>query len=275
MRTLFTLFSLVLLFGGCNIKHPPKDVDLDTLFDTVPAFDANNPVPYDSTFQTLLDKSSYLAPDGNTSDSLHDFSSENFYLDDENKLTFALNKTPASPRTASMLLQKQTWQTKDSEGNFYLSQVRCYKPKKIDAYTWMEVHGLKKLDDNQSIYYNYPLVKLVWKRNFNNLYDHIWAIMTKSTPSESEPKIYEYIDLGPRPDYIFPAEVHIRDNILEVKINYSTMTTQNVSYWEDVPSYFKVGISIEDYNDEGVAATAFSELNFEDNASNVSDITHF
>jgi hypothetical protein len=274
MQILFIIFTLLLFFTGCNVKHPPKEINLDMLYDTIPTYDVNNTPPYKSIFKTLLDKSVYLSPDNNTTDSFDDLSTKNFYLDKSGNLIFRINKTPISPKTTSMLLHKETWQTNDVEGNFFISELRCYKPKEIDSYTWMEAHGLKKLDANQSIYYNYPLIRLVWKRNFHNLYDHIWAIITKSTPNEYEPKIYEYVDLGARPDYTFPAEVHIHNNILEVKINYSVMTTQNVTYWENVPSYFKAGISLENYNYGGVAATAFRKLDFENNASNVSDITH-
>jgi hypothetical protein len=80
MQILFIIFTLLLFFTGCNIKHPPKEIDLDTIYDTIPAFDINNTPPYKSAFNTVLNKTFYLFPDGNTTDSLKNLATENFYL---------------------------------------------------------------------------------------------------------------------------------------------------------------------------------------------------
>jgi|GEM_PF-3195046 hypothetical protein len=272
-----TSFMLLLffLFWGCDLKQAPVEINFDTIYDTLPSYEEEESYPYDDTFQYVMNKSLYESPDANKTDlygGFYDlyfsnlFLRESFYLDRDKNLVFTLKKEANTPKQTSRLIQKETWSTADSEGNYFISTLRCYKPKEIDSYTWAQVHGLD---------YNYPLVSLTWERNMNGQYDHIWAIMTKSSPGVNEPKIYEYIDLGKRPDDFFPAEIHIRENILEIKINYSTMTTQNVSYWENVPSYFRAGMYLDMYLDGGVAGVAFSDLRFENSETNVSFITHF
>ena len=269
---IFTLL-IILFFQGCDRKSPPPIIDLDTIYDEIPLFSSNdNP---SNQFDYVINNSLYEFPDGTVSPISSILQNKNFYLYDNLDLVFTLDKLSNSHKQSSRLIQKESWKTSDTNGNYIISKTHCYKPKSIDSYVWIELHGLYKKDANTSIYYNYPLVSLVWYRNFNNEYDHIWAIMTKSSPSEFEPKIYEYIDLGTRPDYIFPAEIHVKNNILEIKIEHSTRSTQNVSYWENVPTYFQAGITINNYQDGGEAAVSFNELRYESNESNVSNVTHF
>jgi len=274
MLNVIYIILTLLIFEGCDRKSPPPAVDLDTRYDVIPSHNTNDIYPY-SKFSYVMNNSIYEYPNGNTTQKFSNLSNSSLYLDQDENILFTLDKESNSSKLSSKIIQKETWSTADKDGNYLISNIRCYKPHTIDAYTWAEVHGLHQVDANSSIYYNYPLVSLTWQRNKNNQYDHIWAIVTKSSPSEYEPKIYEYIDLGARPDYFFPAEIHVKNNILEIKINYSTISTQNVSYWKNVPTYFQVGISINNYKDGGEAGVAFSDLRYENNESNVSDITHF
>ncbi len=284
MIKLILSLSLFLFFTGCDFKQPPKEVDLDTIYDTLPLSEDMNNYPYTKKFKYVLDNSLYEKYSNTNIDINSSFNSiyfsdtfnrNLFYLDSELNLVFSLNKQKKSPKIASQLIQKKSWHTSDYPGNYLISMVKCYKPQEINSYTWMQIHGLEKKDANESIYYDYPLVKLTWERNMKNEYDHIWAVVTKSSPGVDEPKIYEWIDLGARPENTFSAELHIHKNILEIKIEYSTKSIQNVSYWKNVPSYFKAGIFIDSYLDGGEAAVSFSELRFENNESNVDNITHF
>lgn len=275
MTHILSLISLLLFLSACDLKQPPEDIDLDTIYDTLPSYSDTDTYPYIDSFKYVLESSHYESPDGSQFVVNENFRSDSFYLDRDQNLLFALYKEPNSQKTASQLIQKQTWHTSEDNGNYLISIARCYKPKEVDSYTWIQVHGVGKNDANRSVYYDYPLVSLTWERNMKDVYDHIWAVITKSSPGVDEPKIYEWVDLGARPDNFFAAEIHIVHNIMEIKINHSTLSIQNISYWEDVPSYFKAGISLGSYIDGGEAGVSFSELRYENNASNVENITHF
>lgn len=284
MRYFITMLSLLIFISACDLKKPPVETDADSIYDILPAYNTTSTYPYIEKFKYLLDNSLYQ---GENQDKLpidenfhtlyysEGFKQKTFYLDTDENLVFSLAKQENTHKVSSLLIQNNTWHTNEENGNYISSMARCYKPKNIQAYTWMEVHGEGKKDSNSSIYYNYPLVSLTWERNMKGEYDHIWAVVTKSSPGVNEPKIYEWIDLGARPNNFFLAEIQIRNNIMEIKINYSTISTQNVTYWENVPSYFKVGISLENYLDSGEAGVSFNELRYENNASNVENITHF
>jgi len=287
MKILFICFSFLLFINACDIKHPPEEVDPNAVFDVMDTYNSDSCYPYD-TYKSLLDKSLYkdkygnvMILDDNFSKIYYNSSSFNkdlIHLDDENNLVFFIDKEKNSPKVSSKLLQKDTWFTSDEDGNYFISKLRFLKPENTNSYTVMQAHGVYKEDSNSSIYYNYPLLQIVWRRYYGSsdkIYDHLWAIVTKSAPGDDEPKIYEWIDLGPREDNEISLEVHISHNIMEVKLNYTTLTIQNVSYWERVPTYFDAGVSIDNYIDKGKACVVFKQLRFEDDPQNVENITHF
>ena len=273
--------SLLFILTGCDRQQPPKEIDLDTIYDTLPSYDAQSCYPYDS-FSTLFDKSFYYLNNLPAQKIDREFAQiyyeSNFekkalYLDYENNLILSKSKEKNSSTTRSLIAQSEPWFT--SQTHYFVSQVRAFKPKTLQRYSFMQAHGVFKQDANRSIYYNYPLVDIRWEREYDDRYDHLWAVIIKSSPSDDEPKIYDWVDLGARQDNHFSLEVHIAHNILEVKVDYKTKYIQNVSYWERVPTYFSAGVILNSYIDGGEAGVSFKELRFENDAANVENITHF
>jgi hypothetical protein len=285
----FSLILLGLLFVACDNKKPPLETNLDLSYDKVPVYsEINTSYPYSfEKFHNVLEQSNYQYPHAETiaQHAAYDtFKSAAFYATQNGDLHFDLTKEQYQVKERSELRQvykdplsgefntSKGWRTSDNNGNFWLAQVRCYKPKETLAYTWMQVHGIDGVDitlkDGTVVKsFNYPIIRLTWERYRDGVYDHLWAIVITSYPRED--KVYEWTDLGPRPNDFFDAEVHFQSNTLKVLIHGNIMLSYDVSYWEEEPSYFKAGLYINRYEDGGEASVAFRNLRFENNASMV------
>jgi len=281
------LVTLLFLLVACDNKHAPMEPDLDVIYDKLPAYsEINSSAPFlEEKFHNVLNQSNYQYPHGTTIVHIGEyegFKSSAFYLNEKGDLNFSLLKEFGVTKERSELRQvyknRETgefdlhtgWKTSDSNGNFWIAQVRCFKPKVTQSYTWMQVHGIDGtdiiLDDGTTVKsFNYPIIRLTWERYRDGIYDHIWAIVITSYPRT--PKVYEWTDLGPRPDDFFNAEVHFQSNIMKVIINKTVMASYDVTYWETEPCYFKAGIYINRFTDGGEASVAFRQLRFDTNDS--------
>jgi len=262
---------LVFLIGtlfivACDAHKPPTDVleNSDLTYDETPVYDESTslyPADFDK-FKGILKNSKYQYPHDTLTvsyDQYDGYKTENFYVDKNENLYFILTKEHDTPKRRNELREgpeSREWHTSDADGNFWVSNIRCFKPKPgLQSYTWMQIHGTSNT-------FNYPLLRLLWVRNRGGIYDHNWAIVIISNPDE--PKIYEWIDLGKRPDTFFDAAVYVQNNLMEIKINNKVIKTYNVSYWETVENYYKAGIYINLFKDGGEGVVAFRELQFLD-----------
>lgn len=292
LAPLALLLSFLLLLSACDNKQAPIEPNLDLIFDALlPYSETNASAPYSlEKFQSVLNQSNYQYPHAETivdKGEYGEFKSDAFYLNEDGDFHFALRKDYNTVKERSELRQvcrnPQTgefdtnsgWKTSDKEGNFWVAEVRCFKPEVTQSYTWMQVHGINgtdiTLNDGTVVRsFNYPIIRLTWERYRDGVYDHIWAIVITSYPRT--PKTYDWIDLGPRPDNFFKAEVHFQNNIMKVIINEILMTSYDVTYWEEEPNYFKAGIYINRFDDGGEAYIAYRKLRFD---TNDSQITHY
>jgi len=270
--------SIVLFFSACDVKHPPEEVDYDKVqdYDTIKTYP---PYSFDK-FKDVLDESNYQYLHSTTTIynvEYNNFKFKAFYADKNGDLYFSLDKKMDTIKERSELRQELVdpktgkpslnigWKTSDKNGNFWVAEVRCFKPQYTESYTWMQVHGIKDvnitLNDGSIVKsFNYPIIRLLWERYRDGIYDHIWAIVITSYPRT--PKIYDWIDLGPRPDDFFDAEVHFKDNIMKIIINYNLVASYDVTYWGEEINYFKAGIYINRFSDGGKAYIAYRELHF-------------
>ncbi len=283
------LFIILVLFNGCDFKKPPIEPDLNLIYDKAPIYDDNNSLPpYSSAkFKSVLNQANYQFPHSVTVARLAaygDFKTNAFYLDDKGDLYFSLQKDYQQVKERSEIRQvcinpktgkydtDSGWKTSDKNGNFWISEIRCFKPYETQSYTWMQVHGIDgadiTLNDGTTVKsFNYPIIRLTWERYRDGVYDHNWAIIITSYPRT--PKTYEWIDLGPRPDNFFKAEVHFQNNILKVIIDEVVMASYDVTYWEEELNYFKAGIYINRFDDGGRAVIAYRKLRFDHNDSQI------
>jgi len=272
MKQLILILFITLFTLGCDFKQPPVLTDPDLEYDETPVYiEENANAPYDyEKFQAVLDISKLQYPDPLQVDygNFAGFKAANFYADSNASLYFTTQKEVNEYKTRSELREGRAWTTASQTGNYWVASLKCLKPAPgVSAYTWMQVHG-----PNEPQIHNYPLIRLQWIREYRDeqqvlQYDHIWATVIVSEPGEM--LIYKNIDLGPRPDNFFRAEVYFKNNIMDVIINGKVLYTSNVSYWEEVENYFKAGVYINRVGDGGEATTIFSELYFYDQEDDV------
>jgi len=270
---------LIFLMGivfivGCDVRKPPDEtsdqqvvdttINQDLVYDKTPIYDeSTSQYPNDiDKFKDVLSHSKYQYPDSTTTveyDQFDSYKTENFYVDKNNDFYFVVSKEKNSTKIRDELREgpeDREWNTQDSDGNFWVSTIKCFKPKLgISTYTWMQIHGT--LDT-----FNYPLLRLLWVRSRDGIYDHIWSIVIISDPDDA--RVYEWTDLGKRPDGFFNASVYVQDNIMEIKINDVVVKTYDVTYWESVTNYFKAGIYLNIFQDGGEGTIAYRELQFLD-----------
>ena len=291
ISTIVSIFT-ILLFNACDRKQVPVEPDLDLIYDKVPLYDENKAlIPYSfDKFKDILNQANYQYPHAETiarAAEYDAFKTSTFYANQDGDFYFTVSKEFNEPKVRSELRQvyiepisgdfnsSNGWKTSNSNGNYWISDVKCFKPNALQSYTWMQVHGIDGgnvvLKDGTIVKsYNYPFIRLTWNRYQYGIYDHLWAVIIISYPRS--PKIYEWVDLGSRPDDFINAEVHIQSNILTIIINHVSVYTRDMTYWEDEPNYFKAGVYINRYEDGGTAVVAYRNIRFENNASKV---THY
>ena len=251
-----TWTSLLLLFViGCGGTDFFTVDTPDDIYDKIPAYDADKCIaPYDiERFRPTLKKCKLQYPNGTAVSygKLRGFKAPYFYgLDDA--VWFVVDKKADMEKIRSELREKGEWQTSEREKHLWHATLRCLKPKSgVDSYTWMQIHG-------NNATFDYPILRLMWVRNHEGFYDHLWAIVIVSDPYAD--KRYEWIDLGKRPDGFFDADVKIVDNSMDIILNGKRIKHYDVTYWQEVENYFKAGIYVNRHEDYGKAAVVFKNL---------------
>ena len=260
----YFLILILLFIYGCDYHKPPKEVNLDTLFDEIPVYVESEAVaPYNvEKFQSVIDRCKlqlYREGTGIDYDGFTNYKSPQFYIDNEENLIFAIDKESDTYKTRSELREgpeENEWYVDDTEGHYWIATLQVLKPAVgIESFTWMQVHGTNDT-------FNYPIIRLFWERNREGQYDHLWAVVIISDAYDA--KVYEYTDLGARPKGFFRAEVHFKNNLMDIIIDHKLIKTYNVTYWQGVRNYFKAGVYINRYGDGGEVSARFSELHFYD-----------
>ena len=265
MRTAILLFLISFLMLGCDAKKPPKEIDPDSIYDEIPLYDtSSSTAPYNyPNFQGAINQSElqYHSDNNITQKDLTNYKAAFFYADTNATMHFAIEKSYNSYETSSELRQVNSWSTADTNGNYLVASVKCLKPQAgITSYTWMWIQGT-------SSSYNYPLLTLFWKRSRKNLYDHLWANIMVSDPFTNN--LTDWIDLGVRPEGFFDIELQLSNNYLIILFNRSVISFRNVSYWQNVQNYFKVGINVDRYDNGGEASVLFEDLHFYNDPNDV------
>ncbi len=209
--------------------------------------------PYDvARFRPVLDASKLQAPTSSTAcpqGEFDGFADWFFYLYVGNDTYMTFKMSGDSCR--SELRQMEEWKTSTTSWRKMIGDVRVFYPTddSLNQFTWMQIH-------DSSVEVNLPLIRLVWLRSRGDILDHLWAYVRKSV---TEP-IYDVVDLGPRPDGFFHAEVKVLNNKLRVLIDYvAKIENMDVSYWQDLNNYFKAGVYLQD---DGTAKVQFKNLNY-------------
>lgn len=229
-----------------------------------PVFGSEAAVPYDlKQFRAVLDDSKLQAPTSSPAKINHgEFagaSNEYFYLDDTGQhMTFTVT---GDSKRSELRQMSGDWDTATTTPQRVVARVNVHVPEDpgLNQFTFLQIHDKKNGDEGL----NKPLIRLTRRGEYRNTNDHLWAHIR--TPADfDQPISLENlatlnIDLGPRPEGFFEAEISVHESRMVVKIEGETKVDMDVSYWDGLPNYYKAGV----YNqDPGTSKVEFASLQF-------------
>lgn len=210
--------------------------------------------PYNySKYQPVLDDSKLQAPDSSTYISQGDFEgeyNEYFYIPSSGNKWMTFQIGP-DEKMRSELRQMENWYTDDSSWNKMIGEVLITEKGSADEITVMQIHDDPNATSNGI---NKPLVRIVWLEKQKETgassytYDSFFAIVKTGTCSSdcTDYVKYKLADYSSSTETKF--EIKVKDNKLTIKTNgvtHDEFNSFDVSYWEDLPSYFKAGAYIQ------------------------------
>lgn len=237
-----------------------------TAMSSSPAQADDAKAPYNlEKFRPVLDDSKLQAPTSSpTKINRGDFagaSNEYFFLDETGQyMTFTI--TGDSKRSELRQLSGD-WDTATSTPQRMVARLRVFVPEtpSLEQFTFLQIHDKK----NGNVGLNKPLIRLTRRGDYRGTQDHLWAAIR--TPADFDQPITLdnlatlNIDLGPRPEGFFDAEIRVQYSQMTVIMNGETKVDMDVSYWDGLPNYFKAGV----YNqDPGTSKVEFKSLRFLD-----------
>ena len=131
------------------------------------------------------------------------------------------------------------------------AKVKIFPLNQKKEFTFLQIHTDNILKNNISAI-NKPLLRIIWRRKYYNIYDHLWAIIRLGNGK------YNKTDLGKRPKQFFDITIKVENSYLFIWINNKIKIDNfNVSYWDKYYNYFKAGIYLQG---EGCAKVLFDKL---------------
>ncbi len=202
--------------------------------------------PYEiPKFRDAISQSKLQAPTSSTvataSELEAGYTSSWFYVADTDKMAFY--QTGTSNRTE--LRFEENWfadrETRNVHANLKIVS------QEGDETTFIQIHD----DANAGNGPNKPLLRMYRSLDKGDG-NHIWAAIKTDDGGSAT----THIDCGEMPSGYFDCDVSINDGSMTIKIDGSTKTTIDVSFW-DFPSYWKAGV----YNQNSGGTTIyFNEL---------------
>lgn len=249
-------------------------VSIATLLSPMQVIADSAPYDYGTKYQSVLDASKLQAPDSTTvAISQGEFSgayNDYFYIPSSgNKwLTFQIGP---DEKMRSELRQMENWYTSDSSYNKMIGEVLLLEKGTADEVTLMQIHD----DANAAVKagadkINKPLVRIVWLESqtetgaSSKTYDSYFAVVKTGTCASdcSDYVKYKLADYSATDAVKF--EIKVANNKLTIKVNgvaHQEFNNFDVSYWEDLPSYFKAGAYIQSNTSPDVEVQ-FSSLKY-------------
>ncbi len=206
-------------------------------------------------FQDILNVSKLQAPKSSF-DALYsvkygdfaNYSNKYFYLQDGKYMVFFM----CGKKQRSELRMKKEWKTDIKKSVSLYAKVKLFPLNAKREFTFLQIHA----DSNLKNSINKPLLRVVWKKTYHHLKNHIWAVIRAS--GNIYEQNYEKIDLGSMPKNFFEIKIIIKDNKLSIKVdNEYKVSGFDVSYWKRYYNYFKAGVYLQD---DGCAKALFDKL---------------
>lgn len=224
--------------------------------------------PYDlEKFRPVLDDSKLQAPTSSPAKiergNFDGAANEYFYLDETGQyMTFTVS---GDSKRSELRQLSGDWDTATTTPQRMVGRLRVFVPEtpELEQFTFLQIHDKK--NGNEGL--NKPLIRLTRRGDYRGTQDHLWAAIR--TPDDFDQPITLdnlatlNVDLGPRPEGFFDAEIMVHQSRMVVKIDGMTKVDMDVSYWDGLPNYFKAGV----YNqDPGTSKVEFESLIFMNSA---------
>jgi len=178
-----------------------------------------------------------------------------FYLQDNKYMTFLM----CGKKNRSELREKETWKVSTQKAKILFAEIAFFSLNAKREFTFLQIHADPNYKNNlkhNSI--NKPLLRIVWKKQYRNLKNHIWAVIRTSALLEEHK--YIKIDLGKYKNNFFTVKIVVKTSRLVIYINNTRKVDLSVSYWDNIWNYFKAGVYLQD---NGCAKILFKQLRIE------------
>ncbi len=209
-----------------------------------------------SNFKDILNVSKLQAPTssydeqwGTKYGAFEGVSNRYFYLHN-NEINFRMCDESAR----SELRFEEDWKTNTNSLKSIEAEIQILPLSTEEEFTFMQIHSDGTLTDEPVI--NAPLLRVVWKKDYQDIQNHLWGIIKLNTDEDSTE--YKKVDLGINTGKFFTLKLEIQNNQLSVFLDGNLLIDEDVSYWEDYSSYFKLGVYMQS---NGCASTIFSSIN--------------
>ncbi|GAX87446.1 conserved hypothetical protein [Lebetimonas natsushimae] len=171
-----------------------------------------------------------------------------FYLENNNYMTFYICEKNENEHRRSELRFRNDF--KVSENHYLKVRVKILPLNEKKEFTFLQIHADAHYDNTP----NKPLLRVIWRKEYNGLKDHLWVIIRDSNENNVE---YLKIDLGKRPENFFNIVVKVKESKLYVFLNGKKKVGIDVSFWKKYNNYFKAGVYLQG---RGCAKVLFDKL---------------
>ena len=209
-------------------------------------------------FQTVLDHSKLQAPlssfDPKWSIPYGKFqnrANRYFYLEDNQYMAFFM----CGKKHRSELREQNIWQVETKKKHILYAEVKILPLDNKKEFTFIQIHSDPSV--NSTILLNKPLLRIVWRKNYHNIKNHLWAIICTNT--DQKHFTYTKIDLGERGSNFSSFRITVMNSQLIIIRDNQKKVTFDISYWNGIWNYFKAGTYLQS---NGCAKVLFKKLVF-------------
>ena len=170
-----------------------------------------------------------------------------FYLQDRKYMVFFI----FVKSNRSELRFKKDWKVNTKEPVSLEAKVKLFPLNQKKEFTFLQIHADSTLPDS----INKPLLRIVWKKELHNIYNHLWAIIRLNDKKKGK---YLKYNLMAMPEDFFTVRIRVQNSRLSIWVNNSKRLNDfNVDYWNKYYNYFKVGVYLQG---DGCAKALFDKI---------------
>jgi len=179
--------------------------------------------------------------------------SENYYRSHAGHMIFEINNTLKRIE----LRDTKEWSLDDMNSLKMEGDVKLKISENVNEITWMQLHHKSKGAK--------PFVRLVWKKEKNNHFDGLWAVIRQNENNHGNVSSWHYLGSLPR-DSFFTSKIFIsHGNRLHISVNGKELNFDIPKYWQNLSYhkqkfYFKAGLYLSGHNEYKKAIVEYKSL---------------